>query len=171
MAIHIYYFQYESAHSIHVHIQTNLSSIHYHSLNVLVHRPFISGQETPTMPGIKTETARQNLFECTRSAENLTLLLKEIEKHYSLVSEESSYNTYIHTLLANKKLTIVLQAENRHHINNSSSPNSWHNPSCQFDTTRLHSEGKGKEVYLSYHPVSQADEHYLGLGTSGDPTP
>ncbi|KAE8365648.1 fungal-specific transcription factor domain-containing protein [Aspergillus caelatus] len=67
VAVHIYYFH-----------------IHYHSLNILIHRPFISGQGTPAMPGIKPEIAHRNFSECTRSAETLTLILKEIEKHYSL---------------------------------------------------------------------------------------
>ncbi len=82
VAVHIYYFQYAFGRPMHFRIQTNLSSIHYHSLNILIHRPFLSVQGTPARP----ETAPQSLSECTRSAETLTLILKEIEKYYSLVS-------------------------------------------------------------------------------------
>lgn len=68
-----------------VSLELKLSSIHYHNFNILLHRPFMSGQDSPAMPEIKTEMTRRNHAECTRSAETLTLVVKEIEKYYSLV--------------------------------------------------------------------------------------
>lgn len=63
------------------------SSIHYHSINILFHRPSISKQASGETAENQTEVPCQHLVECTKSAETLTSILKWIEKYHSLVSE------------------------------------------------------------------------------------
>ncbi|RAH47305.1 Zn(II)2Cys6 transcription factor [Aspergillus brunneoviolaceus CBS 621.78] len=67
LAVHIYYFH-----------------IHYHGLNILLHRPFISRQTRSPQADNQRGVDCTHLEECTRSAEALTATLKEVEKHYSL---------------------------------------------------------------------------------------
>ncbi|PYH79255.1 hypothetical protein BO82DRAFT_289237 [Aspergillus uvarum CBS 121591] len=67
LAVHIYYLH-----------------IHYHGLNILLHRPFISRQATSPQTDDQKGADSSHLEECTRSAEALTAILKEVERHYAL---------------------------------------------------------------------------------------
>ena len=130
------------------------------------------------MPRSRIGTAGQNLLECTRSAETLTLILREIEKHYSLVSKHgntplpSSPPLVAKMKRPKKKLTAHSPSqEDRLSVDNPSGPDGRYNPPRQPHPPRRDGQGKGKDAPPSRRPLPQADEHRLGMGPPCGPGP
>lgn len=70
-----------------LHLFNNRLSIHYHTLIILLHRPFISAPDSfNPLDGLSNKALMSYHETCTKSAEQVTRLLRVYAKFYTLVS-------------------------------------------------------------------------------------